>query len=191
MNEKFYPMVGDIVKVVQNEKENKHRFRHYNDLALENKNYDFNISQQGPLTAIDIVSPEALTEFEKLIPERIDRHPNGDGIPFANIAPEWEGLLECTKDNMERRKELMKTMGVNKISQYIPLMIETADKWAKTVKINQNTDLTFELSKLNFTVMAKILFGTDVDDMPPVEYISYQTGERKDLPISEFYIKEM
>ena len=170
MTEKFYPMLGDIAIIVQNEKENKHKMIHYVELALKNKDYDLNITQMGDLTQIDVLSPKALTEFEKFIPEKIDRHHNGDGFPVGNILPRSLVVTESTQEWLERRKEEIKTLGINRISQYIPMMIATTDEWAKTVNRNQRIDISLEVSRIVFRVIAKILFGDDVDTMPPIPY---------------------
>ena len=163
MTEKFYPMLGDIAIIVQNEKENKHKMIHYVELALKDKDYDLNITQMRSLTQIDVLSPKALTEFEKLVPEKIDRHHNGDGFPTGNILPRSLVVIESTQEWLERRKESIKTIGINRISQYIPMMIATTDEWAKNVNRNQKVDLLQEISRIVFKVIAKILFGNDVD----------------------------
>ena len=189
MTEKFYPMLGDITIIVQNEKENKHKMRHYVELALKDKDYDLNITQMGDMTQIDVLSSKALTEFEKLVPEKIDRHHNGDGFPIGNILPRSLVVTESTQEWLERRKEEIKTLGINRISQYIPLMIATTDEWAKTVNRNQRIDISLEVSRIVFRVIAKILFGDDVDTMPPIPYISYETGETKSMIFEEFYFQ--
>ena len=187
MNEKFYPMLGDIAIIVQNEKENKHRMRHYVELALKDKDYDLNITQMGDATQIDVLSSKALTEFEKLVPEKIDRHHNGEGFIIGNIIPRSLVVTESTQEWLERRKEEIRAIGINRISQYIPLMIATTDEWAKKVNRNQRIDISLEVSRIVFRVIAKILFGDDVDTMPPIPYISYKTGETKSMIFEEFY----
>ena len=189
MTEKFYPMLGDIVIIVQNEKENKHKMIHYVELALKDKDYDLNITQMGDLTQIDVLSPKALTELEKLIPEKIDRHHNGDGFPLGNILPRSLVVTESTQEWLERRSEESRILGINCISQHIPLMIETTDEWAKTVNRNQRINISLEVSRIVIRVITKILFGDDVDTIPLIPYISHETGETKNMILEEFYFQ--
>ena len=170
-------------------KESIFRAQYYRDLSLNNQNYDFYISQQGASTIFDVLSTEALNEFEKLVPFKIDRH-NHYGInPIGNIVPHSFLLLETTKEWVERRKEAMKSIGINHISRYIPLMIEATDEWAKSVKKNEEIDLSLECSKIIFAVIAKILFGKDVDNMLPIPYISPKTGKTTYLSPWDFYFQ--
>ena len=107
---------------------------HYVELALKDKDYDLYITQMRSLTQIDVLSPKALTEFEKFILEKIDIHHNGDGFPTGNILPRSLVVIESTQEWLERRKESIKTIGINRISQYIPMMIATSDEWTVTIK---------------------------------------------------------
>ena len=188
MNKKFNPMLGDISDVLQNEKENKFRLLYFISLALENKDYDFYLNQIWDMTIINILSEEAMNQFENLIPNHIDRH-NHFGLPVKNILDNSLAVTESTQKCNDRRKEAIKTIGINHISRYIPLMIETVDEWAKNVKRNQKIDLSLEITKIVFKVISKILFGTDLDKMPPIQYKSPKTGEISSMNMDEFYFR--
>jgi len=59
----------------------------------------------------------------------------------------------------------MKTVGINFASQYIPLMNQAVDEWILEIEINKELDFSFEMSKITFKVITKILFGKDIDKM--------------------------
>ena len=189
MNEKFIPVLGDIANIAKNEKENRFRLRYFIDLALQNKDYDIFIQQLGQVTIVDILSIEGLVEFEKFIPDKIDRHDHGGGFPMGNIIPGSLALNESTKECIERRKEAIKVLGINYISQYIPLMIKSVDDWCKTVKRNEAMDLSLEVSKIVFRIISKILFGTDVDELLSIPYSSPKTGKTTLMNLEEFYFQ--
>ena len=68
MSEKYNPVIGDFAQVLKLQSENRFRFKMFFDVALENKNYDFYVFQQGPHTVVNVLSTEALAEFERLVP---------------------------------------------------------------------------------------------------------------------------
>lgn len=188
MNKKFHLMAGDVADISQNEKDNKNRLLHYTDLAMEGKDYDVYIMQYGPNIYADIISWVGLDEFEKLVPHKIDRGTMA-GTPFENISYGALSIMESTKEWSERKKELIGLMGNNHISKYIPLMIETTDEWAKSVKKNERMNLSFEITKIVMKVIAKVLFGTDVDNMPLIPYICPKTKETTHLTLEMFYFQ--
>ena len=68
-------------------------------------------------------------------------------------------------------------------------MIETTDEWTKNVKRNERIDLSFEVTKIVMKVIAKILFGTDVDNIPQIPYSNPKTGQTTNLSLEEFYFQ--
>ena len=90
---------------------------------------------------------------------------------------------------MKENKELVKIIGTNHISRYIPLMIDATDKCLKSIKRDEQINISFEVTKIIFRIIAKIIFGADVDWMPPIQYTSPKTGETSKLPLEEFYFR--
>ena len=157
-------------------------------MAIQDNHFDFYVFQQGANTFVNVLSIKALSEFELLLPEKIDRHNQKGGFPVGKIVNGSFAISESTKEFHERRKEASKAIGINHISQYIPLMIETTDEWIKTVKRNEKIDLSFEIMKIVFKFITKMLFGSDVDQMKPIPYISPKTGELEDFSLEKFYL---
>jgi len=164
MAEKYHPMLGDIVIINKNEQENKFKMQHYIDDVKSKPDTDIYISQFGPVTLYEICSPKAFDEFERLVPEKIDRN-DQEGTPIGYIAPRSFGVIESTANWNERRKFILKAIGINYASKYIPLMIETVDKWAKSVKKHESIDLNFEMNRITFGIITRILFGRDIENM--------------------------
>lgn len=164
MTEKYYPLIGDILLINKNEKENKFKLQHYVDNAISKPETDIYISQFGSLTLYNMCSPQAFDEFERLVPEKIDRDDQKDG-PTETVVPLSFALIESTANWNERRKFILKVIGINYASKYIPLMIETVDKWAKSAKKNEFIDLKFEIKKITFGIITRILFGRDFENL--------------------------
>ena len=186
MSEKFHPMLGDIALIVQNENNNKFRRQIFIDLGMQKPHLDFYIFQPGPITLFSLVSIQAFDEFEKLMPHKIDRHDHRE-FPFVDIVEGSFALNQSNEDWDERRKTIMKTIGINYASKFIPLMIQTVDKWLVGVKKNESINITIEMQKITFKIISIILFGSDIENMEPVLYQSPFDGSRKHLSFEEFF----
>ena len=158
----------------------------FRDIAKINKVYDFYVFQQGPHTIVNVLSTEALAEFERLVPTKIDRYNQYGQFPVGNIVRGSLGQSATSKEFLVRRKEAAKAIGINHVSQYIPLMLDVADEWIKTVKKDERIDLTIEITKIVFKIITKILFGTDVDKIKSIPYLSPKTGKYVNLTLEEF-----
>ena len=84
MYEKYIPFLGEIAVVKSNEKEKKGKFHHFIQESLQNRNHDIRVTQLAAYTIIDVCSVQALDEFEKLVPNKIDRSLTV-GFPLHNI----------------------------------------------------------------------------------------------------------
>ena len=66
-------------------------------------------------------------------------------------------------------------------------MLEIVSDWINTVQKDERIDLSLEITKIVFKIISMILFGTDVDKMKPIPYISSKTGKYVSLTLEEFY----
>ena len=103
MNKTFNLISGDLTDIMKNESQNKNRMQNYIELALQNKELDFYVTQFGPWTIFDVLSAQALNEMERLIPSKIDRHDHQGGFPIGNITRGSLVLDETTQDLIERK----------------------------------------------------------------------------------------
>ena len=129
-----------------------------------------------------------MREFNRLIPEKIDRSDNQEAV-LGKITPNSFGLLPSNKNWDERRKLATKTIGINFASKYIPMMISTVDEWSKNIKINESIDFTTELKRITFNIITKILFGRDIDKMDKWVYVSPNDGSTTLLNFDDAYFK--
>lgn len=83
----------------------------------------------------------------------------------------------------------MKIMGINFASQYITMMIQSTDKWAKQLPTDKEIDFSYEISLLTFDIISKILFGRDIDQAEKIQYLNPYTQEVKALTLAEYFIK--
>mmetsp|Transcript_5267 Transcript_5267/g.6259 ORF Transcript_5267/g.6259 Transcript_5267/m.6259 type:complete len:193 (-) Transcript_5267:109-687(-) len=149
VTDKFYPFVGIIALMKKCIAEGKFRFQFYIDEIIKRPNIDVIITQFGPFLMYELSSVKALNEFEKIVPDKVDRN-DDKGLFVQNIVGNSFALMRSKNDWNDRRKAIMKTIGINFASQYISLMIETVDSWAKTVSIGAEIDLTLELNRITF-----------------------------------------
>ena len=117
----------------------------------------------GNRIEIDVASVKAQQEFENLIPTKIDRYID-ETMPVQHIWRDSFGIIQSNKSWNERRKTIMKIIGINFASQYISMMIKTVDDWAKQIPIGKEVDFNFELSGITYTIISKILFGRDIEN---------------------------
>ena len=84
MTDKFYPFLGDIRLVMQNEQNNESKFHHFFEESLQNEGKDIRLFNLGSKTALEVISTKAMDELEKLVPSKIDRD-DLIGSPLENV----------------------------------------------------------------------------------------------------------
>ena len=130
-----------------------------------------------------------MDEFEKLVPLKIDRDDN-EGLPVGNLISGSLGISLSDEKWTQRRKEMGKLIGTSLISQHIPLMIETMDKYIEQSPLDQETNLTELFSKITFEIITKIFFGKDITEgLEKMEYACPSTGQKSMLAFDEFFPK--
>ena len=74
MADKFYPMLGDVKLIQQNVTNGKAGFHHFIEEAIEKgEEIDIRLTQMGPVTRFEPCSIKAFKEFEKLVPDLIEK----------------------------------------------------------------------------------------------------------------------
>mmetsp|Transcript_30782 Transcript_30782/g.35193 ORF Transcript_30782/g.35193 Transcript_30782/m.35193 type:complete len:88 (-) Transcript_30782:134-397(-) len=84
----------------------------YIDTALAYPDADLYVAQLGPFTIFEMCSAKAFEEFEALVPAKIDRHDH-KGLPLERMGAGIFPLIQSHANWSERRKFIMKTLGVN------------------------------------------------------------------------------
>ena len=154
----------------------------------ENPELDMYFTQVLNTVFLNICSPKALDELNKLIPDKVDRY-NHNGVEEVNIVRNSFGLMPSTSNWELRRKIATKTIGINFASKYIPMMILKVDEWSEGVKIGENLNLTVEITKITFKVIMNILFGKDMHKIEKWEYYSPKDGSLSILSFEDAYLR--
>jgi cytochrome P450 len=128
----------------------------------------------GPKPLFLIYSSQACEEFLKLIPTKIDRFAN-HLKHFGRITKGAVDQIPSNSNWKQRRDRIMKIMGVNFSSKYLPLMIQALENKSKNWVIGQYIDFTSEMTFITFDIITQILFGKDIKDkIGDLNYINYQ-----------------
>jgi len=189
MTDKFYPFLGDLKPIMEYQKSNIFVFYDYIKCALEKPEKDLKLVQLATFSCISAISPRAREEFERLIPTKIDRYhcklfPMGYGL--AGSLP----LIPSTENWKDRRTTFMKMIGLNSISSYVPMMIQTTDEVMNKWKINERIDISNTVKTISFTVICKIMFGRDsFDNETLVDYCDLKTDKIVKMPFEEMLFK--
>ena len=170
------------------ERENKFRLQYLIDLFSEKPKIDLYFFQMGAIPLVHLCSFQAFREFEKMVPNQIDRD---DHRPFlaGKVVPNSFAVIPSNPNWDLRRKEILKTIGINFASKYIKMMIEVVDNWAKNIPIGENLNLTIEMNRLTFRIITRVLFGRDIDKMDKCTYISPADKSISILNYEDWYFK--
>ena len=188
INEKFSPIHGERYLVKKWEREEKYRFWHLMQVAMDNPGWDIRIIFSGPKPLFLIYSAKAWEEFHRLIPMKIDRHAN-HLKHFGRITEGGIEQIRSTKFWKIRRDKIMKVVGVNFSTKFLPLMIESFDKISSTWKVNQWIDLANEMQKITFDIISKILFGNDITEKEILLSYTESDGQKTLINLCEYFSK--
>ena len=122
MSDKFYPLVGDIAIWAENMKKGLGVFHHYIKEVEDNPDTDFRLLQLGERVILDVASAKAMDEFDKFVPDKIDRG-EPEHTAMQHIMPTAFPLLRATSKTNKRKKATIEYLGINRASKYIPNMI--------------------------------------------------------------------
>lgn len=186
---KYIPMLGDITLMIENEQNGKGWYNHWIEEVIEDPEIDFRLLQVTNVSILEFCSLRALDEAEKLIPFKIDRHTH----EFDPIGKLMAGSFVVSKSSEgweQRRKFIMKQIGLNNCSQYTKLMYDEFDKALKEVKVGQEIDMTDFFSKIAFGIFSIIFFGSKIKEkMQNCLYIDPYTGKEEVIPYDEFFFR--
>ena len=189
MSEKFYPLVGDIASWSKNLAKGLGVFHHYTKEVAENPKIDFRLLQLGERSILEVSSPKALDQMEKLIPEKIDR-----GEPKNTVIDHMMPTAFVTSrtiDTMNKRKKsIIGFLGINRVSTYIPKMLESVDAYLKPLKGGQEVNFGDISKRISFEVMGTHLLGDDYKTINmDFKYVSPQTGAVSNVKFADFFMK--
>jgi cytochrome P450 len=185
---RFVPFLGDFYPHVTDSMAGKAHYHHRKEMSKEMKKYDLKVSIEGTEPVIYIQSEKALKEFLAMQPSKIDRC---NGVKSAFKLLQGSFLVEkSTKSIMHRRKTLTNLFGLNHSSKYLGLIIENAHMVLDKVERNVEVNMMPKLGKITFSIMAKILYGDDTEEVlnRPVQYENAK-GVIEEISFDDLYYK--
>ena len=160
----FIPLLGDFYTYAKNMSQGLTYYAHLDDKTKILKDYDMELIFEGPTAVLQPVSSQAHREFSNLVPKSIDRYPELRSI--GQMMSRAFGNIKTNEEFYHRKKAFFKLLSFNRSSSYIPMMVEGLERMtAKWVENKVSVDVIPELFRQNFSVLTRILFGRDTDEV--------------------------
>ena len=125
----------------------------------EDNGIDIKLRFNGPRCIFSLCSTNALKEFMKLVPSKLDRMPFLSSI--GKLFPNSMLQNKSSEDWSERRKAFSSMLDLNSSSKYIPMMLDSVKAYLKDWKEGENIELTNQMNLITFKITISILFGED------------------------------
>lgn len=185
----FIPILGDFYTYATNMKAGKTYYAHLVKKTEEMKDCDLELIFEGPKSCLQIVSPEAHRQFEQLMPGPIDRVPEVNSI--GQMIPRALGNTPSDEYFLFRKRTFLKLLSFNRASMYIPMMINGLDNITATwVNKKDYIDIIYEMFKQNFTVLTKILLGSDTEEIMKLKHpFKNANNQYEMLDMCEFFMR--
>ncbi|CAI2366495.1 unnamed protein product [Moneuplotes crassus] len=186
MSPSFSPIQGERA-VIKAQGKQKYRFWHLMEVAMKKPDCDIRIVFSGTKPLFLIYSAQACKEFFKLVPTRIDRHSNH----LKHFGRMNKGAIDQIKSSpmwKSRRDKIMKVIGINFSTKFIPLILDSFHEISATWRENQWFNITNQMKKVMFSVTTKILFGKDIPVENAYTYIT-SCGDTIHITLEEYFSK--
>ena len=188
-SDSFVPVLGDFYLYAKNMNEGKTYYAHLEKKTYDLQNYDLELIFEGPKSCLQIVSHDAHREFEQLMPDKIDRIPEDTSI--GQMMPRTLGNSKTDDSFNFRKRTFLRLLSFNRSSQYIPMMVRGLDRltggW---IEAGKPVDVIAEMFKQNFSVLTKILLGTDTDTiMKKLRPYKTETNEYVMVDLCELFLR--
>lgn len=151
---------GDVTEVANNIANKRFMFWHYVSLALREQPPDIYLKFVGPTPVFTLFSIKAVKEYVKQFPNRIDRSDFIDKI----VGKMFMGSLGTAKTDQkwkDQRDLIMKSLGINFSSRYIPTLLKTFETTLGSLELGTEIDLTQVVSRIEFDFICEMIFGRD------------------------------
>ena len=188
MSDNYQPFLGEHSTLREWIKNNKYQIYYLMDASLRHKDWDIRLTFSGKNPYFFFNSVQAWEEFKNLFPDKIDRW---DYVKKA-AGRVSIGSLDQRKTDSEwktRRDAIMRTMGINYASKFIPMMIEKFDKVSKNWKEGEWIFFFDEMKAITFEIISSILFGEDIIEKIGLLKYKWTDGSVSDLNLEGYLIK--
>jgi hypothetical protein len=172
MTQKFIPFLGDFQAMKRDYlDQNKFMGRYLRDIFMTDDAKPLHYMQVPNREIILVNDVDSLAELNRLVPTVIDREAI-DNSGFGRIG--GTGGLGETKSTPEwrtRRETLMKTIGINHSSKFIPMFLDYMEQNFSKVKIDEVINFSQMSNTTIFSIIQAILYGKDIHiKCDPCEY---------------------
>ena len=165
------------------------RFDYLKD--ADSSKHDLRLGRMGANIYFELLSPQSLAEFNRLVPDKVDRHTSKVGIQFAPLFPEAIALKRTGKMYKTRRQIYLKLLGFNYASKFIPTMIDVMKDKINEWKEGDTIDALKELGDVALKIIVRITFGKDINSrIRPMKY-THKDGTVEEMDFYHFFPKIM
>ncbi|CAI2366632.1 unnamed protein product [Moneuplotes crassus] len=154
-------LFGEYEVVERMKKENKFMSYYLMEDGVKNSEMDIRVVFSGKQPYFLLTSCRAFKEFRDLCPKDIDRWDHSSKS-FGRMCVGSLDQIRSNQDWKQRRDAIMKVIGINFSSRFIPLMIRKIKENTNAWKQNEEIDLSKEMQSTTFAIITEILFGIDI-----------------------------
>ena len=122
VSQKFIPLLGDAAVYMENINRKRYMLWEHIHMAVHSPEFDIKLESKGSKIRYYMASIEAAKQFKELIPHKLDRA-DENIRSFGKLNPLAFLNRPSTQNFKDRRNAVTSTIGLNFVSQYIPLMI--------------------------------------------------------------------
>jgi len=181
LSKRYIPFLGDF-RQLQNEYADKNKFlgHFYRDLYLTEDAKPVYLFQAPAMNIMLVNDVEWLAELNKLIPKYLDREPI-DNTGFGKVGSTGGiGQSRSTEEWKLRRETLMKILGINHASRFIPPFLKYLTENFGKLKPGEEFNFSQTSNTAIFSFILTILFGKNVE-----KELGYCNYEYKDGRIEQ------
>ena len=95
--------------------------------------------------------------------------------------------METNSESNKRRKLIMEKIANFLDSNFALMVTKTADEWINNLTSKEKVDIGFEIRKITYRIMTKILWGKDIQKLGKCTYFSPNNQPSKSIDFDEFY----
>lgn len=187
MSKSYQPFLGEHAVIRKLIRENKYVGYYQMEDIMNNPDCDIRLTFSGKQPYFHLTSVSALNDFKSLVPEKIDRW----DYAKKNFGRMSIGSLDQRRsDNnwKQRREAIMKTIGINFASKFIPLMLDKIEKVSNAWEVGEWIEFNEEMRTVTFEIITDILFGKGIKQkIGKLRYKDFK-GEVVEKDLQEFFL---
>uniref|UniRef100_A0A7S3NU63 Cytochrome P450 n=2 Tax=Euplotes crassus TaxID=5936 RepID=A0A7S3NU63_EUPCR len=158
--QKFIPFLGDVKDALDDHKAGRAFYSHRIKQAAPLKDYDMKVRIEGQMPLIMLHSNQAIEEFCKLQPHKIDRFDPKKGL--NKLGKDTFLFKRSTKQTLKRKKLLTSFLSLNSSSRHIPCMVKFTKEVLESLGEGTTHDFVDVTNIISFNIFTSVLFGADM-----------------------------